>query len=508
MGMTLALSIASTEIGNINAQLGVVSQNVANASTPDYAQETISQITVNAGGIGMGAVNTPVSRAINTQLQTEVFAQNGDIAALQTQQTALQQIDSVAGPVGSSSDIGSLLGNVQSAFSTLETNPADPVQQQAVVGAASALTSQINSVSDAVQANRQTAQNAIVSQVGQLNTTLATIGTLSDQIIQAQAVGQSTADLQNQRDAAVDTLSHLISIKTIAQPNGDLLITTASGLTLPIHDDPNPFSTSGATLGATVYAPGGGVPPITFDGQDVTSQLTGGEIGGNIALRDQILPTYQANLDEFSYTLSSRFAAQGLTLFTDPTGNVPTSTAPPAQAGYIGYAGTIQVNPAVTQDPALVRDGTNAVAGSATGAAAFTPNPPGGPAGFTTLITNILDYALGDEAQAGVPQPPPAVSGLGPTGTLSAGFVAPENLAAQATATSGAQAQQSAAVTAQLTTEQAVQASVQTQLAAGSAVSIDAQMSNMVVLQNSYGANARVIAAVQAMWAQLLSTVQ
>ena len=121
-------------------------------------------------------------------------------------------------------------------------------------------------------------------------------------------------------------------------------------------------------------------------GQDVTQQLTGGQIGGNIALRDSTLPTIQANLDEFAQNLSSRFAAQGLTLFSDGGGNVPSGGGTPAQAGYIGYANEIQVDPAVLATPSLVRDGTTAIAGSPTGASAFTPNPPGGPAGFTGMI--------------------------------------------------------------------------------------------------------------------------
>jgi flagellar hook-associated protein 1 FlgK len=36
---------------------------------------------------------------------------------------------------------------------------------------------------------------------------------------------------------------------------------------------------------------------------------------------------------------------------------------------------------------------------------------------------------------------------------------------------------------------------------------MDTEMSNMIALQNAYGANAKVIAAVQTMWAQLLNTV-
>ena len=48
---------------------------------------------------------------------------------------------------------------------------------------------------------------------------------------------------------------------------------------------------------------------VTLNGTDVTSALTGGQIGADIALRDTTLPTAQAQLDEFSYSLANRFAA-------------------------------------------------------------------------------------------------------------------------------------------------------------------------------------------------------
>ena len=59
----------------------------------------------------------------------------------------------------------------------------------------------------------------------------------------------------------------------------------------------------------------------------MTSQMVGGQIGADITLRDTTLPTDQAELDEFAYGVSDRFASQGLNLFTDPSGNVPSAAA-------------------------------------------------------------------------------------------------------------------------------------------------------------------------------------
>ena len=119
----------------------------------------------------------------------------------------------------------------------------------------------------------------------------------------------------------------------------------------------------------------------------------------------------------------------------------------------------------------------------------------------------MLNYTFGTEAQAGVAQPAVPVSGLGPAGTLSAGFSAPGDLADFATTLVSTQSQASSATTASLTDEQAVQTSLQSRLSAGSAVSIDTETALMVQLQNAYSANARVLSAVQSMWTQLIGAV-
>jgi flagellar hook-associated protein 1 len=298
----------------------------------------------------------------------------------------------------------------------------------------------------------------------------------------------------------------LIDVKSFSQPNGDVLLLTGGGLNLPIHGTANPLSIANATIGASAFYPGGGVPALTLNGIDVTKQVSTGEIGANLTLRDTTLPTDQAELDEFAQNLASRFDSQGLRLFTDPNGTVPAAGVP-VQAPYVGFANIIQVNPAVSSSPALVRDGTQAVTGSPTGPSSFTPNPAGGPAGFATMITRVLDYSFGDQAQSGVPQAPSNTTGLGPAGNLSAPYATPATLSAIATALVTSQSLDSSSTTTQLGTEQALQSSLTTKLSAETGVSMDTEMSNMIQLQNAYGANAKVITAAQAMWTQLLQTL-
>jgi flagellar hook-associated protein 1 len=520
MSLAGAISIATGGLANISAQLALVSHNVANASTPSYAVESIDSQSLTASGQGMGVLTSPAVRSVDQALQAETLQQNATVAGLQTTQTALQSIDAISGTPGQGTDLGSLLGALQDQFSILLNDPSNATQQSAVVASATTLAQGINALSSGTTTQRQTAENNIVAEVGAANSALSTIGGLSAQIVTQQANGQSTADLENQRDAAVQTLSQLLNVNVLEQPDGNMVVTTTSGVTL--STDASPEASSGASPGAgplsvtganvqpgSTYAAGGaagGIGGIMLGGVDVTQLLTGGQLGANITLRDTTLPTYQAELDEFSQNMASQFAAQGLTLFTDPTGNVP-SGGSPVQSGYVGFAAEIQVNPTIQANPSLVTDGTTPVAGSPTGASAFTPNPSGGPAGFATLITRVLNYTFGAETQSGVPQPAANTTGLGASGTLSAPFTAPQTLSDFAAAITSAEANDSANTTSQLSIEQATQTTLANQLTSQSGVNIDQQMSLMIQLQNAYGANAKVMDVVQNMFTQLLEEV-
>ena len=488
MTINAALSIATGGLANINSQLSLVSQNVANAGTPGYSVEIGTQQNLVADGVGLGVRTGPAKRDVDAALQAEVFSQNATVAGLQTRQNALQAIDAVQGTPGQGSDIASLLGKLQTQFSTLLNDPSSQAQQSQVVSSAATLAQGINTLSDAYSSQRQTAQDNIVAEVSTLNSTLGTIGGLSNKIIALQASGQSTADLENQRDAAVATLSQLVDVKVLEQPNGDVLLTTTAGLTLPIHGAANPLSTSDANVASDDYYPNGGIPAITLGGSDVTGQLRGGQIGANVALRDTTLPTDQAELDELSENMASRFAANGLTLFTKPDGTLPVNTPPPAQNGYVGFAGSIQVNPAVLADASKVRDGDV---------------PASTLAGYTGIINAVLNNVLGSN-----PPLVSQVSGLGPAGNLNAPYAAPPTLGQLASTMVAAQSQDSATTTSQLSTEQAVQTTLTSKLSSESGVDMDTEMSLMIQLQNAYGANAKVIAAVQSMWTQLLNSVQ
>jgi flagellar hook-associated protein 1 FlgK len=504
MNLDAALRIAAGGIANIDRQLAIVSQNVANAETPDYARQTGAQRSLTADGMALGVVSDAATRRVDTAIQAALFSQDGAVAELRARASALEAIDAAHGVPGQGDDLPARLGALRDAFSALLGQPDAQAGQGRVVAAADALARQINGLANAYGAQRQNAHDAIGVDLRALAAGLEVIGALNARIVALKAGGGAIGDLENQRDAALHDVAGLISVKTLVRESGEMLVVTEGGLALPTRDPAAALGVLDANLRPGFYHPGGGVPGVTLRGQDVTSQLTGGRIGAHLALRDRILPGFQAELDGFAQGVAARLAGQGLRLFSDPQGSVPATGGVPAQAGFVGFSLVIQVDDAVRAQPALTRDGTDAVTGSPTGASAFTPNPTGGPAGFTTLIRRVLDFAFGDQAQAGVPHEDFAMTGLGPAGTLATGYAPPPTLADYATTLVAAQAERSAAVTDRLETETVLRDRLAERNRAISGVSLDAEMALMLTLQTAYAATARVLSVTQSVLDDLM----
>lgn len=446
------VSSATSGLDSVDRQLAVLSQNIANASTPNYVKEVVPLSSLDSGGGPAGVRTGSSQRQVDLALQANLFASVGHEAGSNVTQSALSAIDQASGRPGSGQDLASLLGTLRDAFSTLSTDPSSGSQQLDVLNKASALTDGIHSLGDSIVQARQAAHDTLVADVTTANDALSALGKLSAQIIATKAAGQSTASLEDQRDGQMKSLSQLIGARFVPQPSGDIVVIAGNSV-LPTRAESGPFSLGPVNFSAAT--PAASVPPLTMDGNAIVG--LGGEMGANLVLRDTTLPKMQASLDGFAQSLAAGFQGQGLPLLTNGSGAVP---AP----GTVGFSATIQVSAAVQATPRMLRDGTG----------------PAGLASSTTLIMNVLDNVFASGA-AGLP-------------TQASTLIA--NFAGQA-----AQAQ------AQAATNTALRTGLDSRLSSVTGVSVDSEMSHMVELQSAYAANAKVIAATQEMWTQLLQVM-
>jgi flagellar hook-associated protein 1 FlgK len=509
MSLEAALSIARSGLRHTQRALAASANDVANAGTAGHTKKTVAAQAVVVDGAGIGIRSLAPARDVDEALVAELDARRAATGAAEVRLRLLQGIEAAHGNPANGDGLGDLTAALRTGFEDLRADPAEAGRQAGVVLDAVALATRLNDVADAVGDARQQAQDGVVAEVARINAGLRTIADLTLRIRDEIALTGSAAALEDRRDAAIADLSGSLEVRALKREDGGLVLVARNGIVLPLDPEVDAFATADAMIGpAAFHGPGGSIPAITLGGQDVTGALTGGRLAEYVALRDQTLPRYQAELDLAAANLAARFDGQGLRLFTDATGAVPDTTLPYAASTMIGFAGTIRVNAAVEANPALLRDGTQAVAGDPAGPSAFTPNPSGGPAGFVALLDRVLDFTFGAQAQAGVPWAAIATGGLGPDGTLSSPFGAPATLEGYGALLSAAHSADRASASAALEAAQAMTQGLEARFAQRSGVDVDAEMAAMVTLQNAYAANARVISTVQTMWDALLGAVR
>ena len=114
-----------------------------------------------------------------------------------------------------------------------------------MVQAATTLANTINNTANTITSERNSVQSQIVSTVATLNSALATVQSTTQAIMVATASGQSTSDLEDQRDAALQTLSGTLNLTFSKQADGNITILGQGGFSIPLDAT---FSTSSAVL--------------------------------------------------------------------------------------------------------------------------------------------------------------------------------------------------------------------------------------------------------------------
>ena len=354
-----ALLIASSGLSANQAGLDVVSRNVANSQVVGYTTKTAPLESIVTGDTNSGVRTLAVTREVNQALLRQVRLASSTNSQLTTQNTFLQAFQSNFGSPGNTTNLTAQIGNLQNAFSALTNSPDDPTAQTQAITVAQNLVQQFNSVATNISAVREQADQQIASSVTNINTALNQIFTLNNQIVQLTAQGMSTADLEDQRDDEINTISQEMNIQTSVNGNGAIYIQTSNGTSL-LDATYNPsvpalsFNQTPVVLPGSAYFP----PPssglssqplsgIKVNGVDITSQITGGNIAGDLNVRDNLMPATQSQLDELAGQLITKFNNNDLQLFLAGTNTLPSTDSVQDVGGVAaaaaGVASTITV---------------------------------------------------------------------------------------------------------------------------------------------------------------------
>ncbi len=344
MSLNLAIGSAVSSLLAVERQMALASNNISNANVAGYTSKTATVTTQISGGQGTGVTVAGVSSSVNKYLLADIataLSSSGQASTYGSYYNSLQQVLGQVSSGTSGNDLSSLLTTLGNALTSLATTPDDASLKSQVVNALDQVTTALRSTSASVQSLRSDADQDISSKVDDINSALNQIQALNQQIAQAKATGQSTADLEDQRMTELQKVAGNINVSYFIDGAGNMKIYTAANQPL-LDSVVHPLShqaASSISAGIT-YSPTGtsGIDGIYVNGADITNQISSGALKSLIDMRDNDLPKAQSELDNLASTLSS--AMNGLA-------NQGTASPPPnTLTGTATVAATNAVSPA------------------------------------------------------------------------------------------------------------------------------------------------------------------
>lgn len=481
MTISGALSNAMSGLQAASRATQIISSNLSNALTDGYGVRSLqlsSQATGGNGGVRVDGVMRNVDPVVVGDRQLSSAQYENRRATLDF----MSNLERLVGVPGQEGALTQQIANFESSLITAASRPDATDRLETAVNSAKNLANTINKASSGIQDQRSRADNAISSQVKRLNDALSELERFNSQVASARIGGKSDVAYLDNRQKLVDEISKIVPVKLVPRANGRVALFTTGGAILidgsavEIGFEPANLISYGMTLAA------GDLSGLTLNGRTIKTgsedgALRGGSLSAQFEIRDQLAPDAQNQLDAVARDIVERFETfapivGGVTqagLFTDNGNSFD-------DLNETGLAGRIEVNQIVDVNQGgaawKIRDGLDAI----------VP----GDVGDATLL-----QAMGDALNIART---PGSGGFG-SGSFSALNLSTTMLSVWASD--------------QLNTEQALsftatQLTELTQLELADGVDTDAELQRLILIEQAYAANARMIKTVDEMMQTLL----
>ena len=333
MSLFGALSVGQSGLAAAQGALSVTGNNISNAGTAGYTRqvanfspgpdELVTSNQSSGSGVSLSSITRQVNEALNENLRDATSDQN----ASQSLNSTLTQLQNTFGALNSN-DLSSQLTSFFNSFSTLSNNPTDPSLRSQTIEAGSSISQYLQTLRTQVGNVATGVNGQIQTLTTQANSLLQQVASLNKQI--ASAGNTNVNSLDDQRDAALTSLSQLMNITTIPQSNGMVNVMMGS---IPVVDATvsRGLSTKQTTDPTGQYT----ISQVTFGDTGDPITVNGGQIGGLINARDNYVQPAISTVDTVAAGLISAVNSvysqgQGLTGYSNVTGTtqVLDTTAP------------------------------------------------------------------------------------------------------------------------------------------------------------------------------------
>jgi len=395
------LNTAVSGLLSFQRALSTTSHNVANVNTPGYSRQTVEFDTNNPsffGGsfYGNGVRVESVARSYDQFLTLEVRDTTSSYARADRFSELTAHIDDVlADPKGG---ISPILADFFASVQDVADDPASSTARYAMINTAETLASRFQSIDsrfEELAKNTRTDVRDTVDEINSLVTQIRDLNIKLNEIAPSAVSTQQAADLLDRRDSLLDQLAQKVDITVIDERENNLSIFIGNGQTVLNGVEAFALSTQPDVSDPTRDV-------IAYNGlitvYDISANLSGGELGGLLDFRDNVLDPARNALGRTAIGIAETFNAQ-MRDGMDLNGNLGQdffSYSAPQSIAYTSNTGTPTISTVIsditavtTDDYQLSFDGANWTLTSDSGSSTSVAN--GAPA---TLIFEGLTLTI------------------------------------------------------------------------------------------------------------------
>lgn len=317
-GIFGSLQATATTIQAHSKSVELAGRNIAHMNDPNYARQRViygSTVTIQTPQGPQSSALTALGfeqirdALLDTQVLTEISHQKGLESGLLNLKRALaamgdnidrmndaQFIDDITSSGGS---LRESIGNFFNAFESFSARPNDPTTKQILLQQSQSLTEEFNRVNDRMENIERALEEQIDDDVVRINRHLNDLDNLNKEIAKLELARPGSAlDLRDQRQAKLEQLAELISFSVVEEAGNHGMISIVVGA-----DD--------GTRHALV-APGNEVNRVDINGDgqlttvlnsDLVLDIQSGSLQSAIDIRDNHIQTLRDNMDKLVESL-------------------------------------------------------------------------------------------------------------------------------------------------------------------------------------------------------------
>ena len=294
------LAIATGSMAAEQGALEATANNVANVNTLGYSRKEPvfaenPPVVLGRLTLGTGVSLEKLESVRDPVLQLRIQEETGQQGLLDALASGMKQVQTLF--TLQDGDIGSQVSSLFASISQLSTDPSSLPLRQGVLTAAANLASAFRNTASNLEAQRSNLDLSVSQAVQQVNTLTQQIAGLNGQITSLENLHQDASAFIDQRDVLINRLSGLVDVSEIRSDSG-ITLTTSNGTALVAATH---------SFSLATQADVSGVQHIFAQGNDITSQLNSGQLGGLLEVRDQKIPALLTGLDALSAGLANGF---------------------------------------------------------------------------------------------------------------------------------------------------------------------------------------------------------